>query len=61
MATGNGLIRHEKMNPQKPLNDAHEINFTAFQEKLAKQSFNGRILQEVDKVVKIKAQNERRC
>jgi hypothetical protein len=51
------------VNPQKSLNlnDTHEINFTMFQEKLAKQSLNGRILQEVDKVVNIKAPNERRC
>jgi hypothetical protein len=48
------------VNHQKPLNNAHEINFAAFQEMPAKQSLNSRIFQEVDKVIDVKTKNKRR-
>ncbi len=50
-----------KVNAQKPPNDAQEINFAAIREKPAKQSFNSRFFQEVDKVIDVKTKNEKRC
>jgi hypothetical protein len=48
------------MNAKKPLHDAHEINFAAFCQQTTEESFNRRILGEVDKVVDIETKGERR-
>ncbi len=47
-----------KMNPKKPLEDAHEINLEQFGQETAGQRFNLRIFREIHKVIHIKAKGE---
>jgi hypothetical protein len=43
-----------EMDPKKPLNDPHEINFTAFTKEMTEESLNCGVCREVYEVVNVK-------
>ena len=47
------------MNAKKPLHYAHEVDFAAFGQQTAEESFDRRILGEVDEVIDIETKSER--
>ncbi len=49
----------QKMNAKEPFNDAHEAYFAMFSKKMAEESLNCGILQEIDKVINIHTEGQR--
>jgi hypothetical protein len=47
------------VNPEKPLNNTHKINFAMFTKKTVKECLNCRVFGEVDKVINVKSKQER--
>jgi hypothetical protein len=47
------------MDPQKPADDPHEIDFATLTEELTEKGFNLRIFREIDEVIDVESKRKR--